>query len=135
MNYVLTKDPEKLKQFMALILERTKVTEEEVVKRLKTLGKPPNWINRMEAVKTLVGGVEACHLCAAPVYKGKCVLFPVHTRIKYQLQLGERCGHDLYVVECQSCIDALRIGVDINNQNYWKEITDGTTIRIGGVTE
>lgn len=133
MEYIMTKDSKKLKAYMLIVIGRTGVTEEEIIKRLGS--KTPSWKNRMEAVAILLGGVPTCALCGAPTLPRKthrrhraCSLYPVHSYVRSEKDLGKNCEHGVYLAECETCLKVVMAEASRYSMSDWWNGRDYATV-------
>lgn len=87
-----------------------------------------NWDAYLKELASLTPYKKGCPICGGPVsFEGagskqnprgmKCIVFPSHSsqfvrgegnlivaRKDWQLKLGKKCNHDLYIAECSDCL-------------------------------
>lgn len=98
-------------QQMAASLE-IKFAEVELLAKKNSKVDTPAWKDYIRAM-IFMSGSEACELCGSPMKSRRigfrktsvCALRPVHSYIKDDKQLGPMCDHEMYMVECPTCIE------------------------------
>ena len=132
MNYQLSNNPETRKILRNKILASVEITLEEITKYLEKRNISPSWRTTLEAVNTMLDNPAVCKLCGAPTImkrRGRysyrvCSLYPVHSFIKDDKQLGSKCEHDIYLVECEVCLtkdQAQNIEHHYHMADWWTE--------------
>ena len=109
MEYQLSKAMLK-SETIDLILQTLRIKREEMNVLLKKRNiTTPKWRDYMAVINTLNGSLGTCDLCGSPLMQKKpglkvCSLYPVHSLIRSEKELGKKCEHDLYLIECEPCM-------------------------------